>query len=254
MTLSIHIAFDALSGVDGSARFSFGHTTAIASVSGPITSRLAAEHPVHATIDIHVRPPSSVPRTTEKHTAIALKGIIERACILAQHPRSSIQVVVQALSPPPSSARHDSDVDLDLDADVRLAAEINAVTLALLNTGSVPLRGAVCAVAVAITDPQTQLQPQLVSDLSRDTTNTRTGHSGCFAFLFGYNIRTHTFVETDVPPSEMIWTNYRARPGNAFSLEALAQAEKVASRGAAAVWTKMKQSLSTSSSAGDGPS
>jgi len=36
-----HIAFDAFSGVDGSARFSFGPITALASVSGPIAARLA---------------------------------------------------------------------------------------------------------------------------------------------------------------------------------------------------------------------
>lgn len=244
--LPIHIAFDALSGVDGSARFSFGPTTALASISGPITPRLASEHPVRATIDIHVRPLSAVPHTSEKHTAITLKGILERTCLLAQHPRTSIQVVVQALSP--SSLGN----DLDLDTDVRLAAEINAASLALLNAGSVPMRGVVCAVAVA-QPSQSQSQPQLVTDLSRDKI-TRTAYSGCFAFLFGVDHTMQASVEdtaAPVPPSKMIWTNYRARPGNAFSVVALAQAEKVALEGAVAVWTKMKESLSASSFAGD---
>lgn len=247
MSLSTHITFDALAGVDGSARFSFGPVTALASVSGPIAARLASEHPVRATIDLHVRPLSSVPGTTEKHAGTALKGILERACILAQHPRTLIQVVVQALSPL-SSSRSVQRMDADTDVDVLVAAEINACSLALLNAGSIPMRGVVCAVAVS--QPTSASQPRLV------TGGGGSGHAeytGCFAFIFGVDrMSTEGAGAGDpIPPSKMIWTNYRASCGNTFSVTALAEAEKVASEGAAAVWTKMKESLRTSSFAGD---
>ena len=248
MSLPIHISFDALSGVDGSARFSFGLATAIASVSGPIAARLATEHPARAAIDLHVRPLSSVPGTTEKHAGVALKGILERACILAQHPRTLIQVVVQALSPLSSSR---SSQGADADVDVLLAAEINACSLALLNAGSIPMRGVVCAVAVA--QPTSSSQPRFVMGGGGSS---HAEYTGCFAFLFGVD---HTSTKGTgagalIPPSKMIWTNYRASPGNTFSVTALAEAEKVASEGAAAVWTRMKESLKASSFAGDGMS
>ncbi|KAI9570696.1 exosome component Rrp46 [Boletus coccyginus] len=248
MSLSTHITFDALAGVDGSARFSFGPITALASVSGPIAARLASEHPVRAAIDLHVRPLSSVPGTTEKHTGTALKGILERVCILAQHPRTLIQVVVQALSPL-SSSRSVQRIDADTDVDVLLAAEINACSLALLNAGSIPMRGVVCAVAVS--QPTSASQPRLV------TGGGGSGHAeytGCFAFIFGVDRKSTEGAGAGglIPPSKMIWTNYRASCGNTFSVTALAEAEKVASEGAAAVWREMKENLRTSSFAGDG--
>lgn len=237
-TLPIHIAFDALSGVDGSARFSFGTTTAIASVSGPIAARPATEHPIRATIDLHVRPLTGVPGTPEKHASTALKGILERACVLAQNPRTVVQVVVQALSPASSGA------------DVLLAAEINASSLALLNAGSVPMRGVVCAVAVAQFTPMNQ--PELVT-AAASSSRTNAECMGSFAFLFGVD-HAHTSAghSGPIPPSKMIWTNYRAGPGHAFSATALAEAEKVALEGAAVVWTKMKDNLRASSFAGEG--
>ncbi|KAG8219155.1 ribosomal protein S5 domain 2-type protein [Butyriboletus roseoflavus] len=256
MSLPIHIAFDALSGVDGSARFSFGPATALASVSGPIAARPATEHPVRATIDVHVRPLSSVPGTTEKHIGTTLKGILERTCILAQHPRTLIQVVVQALSPSSSrsagiwrtSLSH-TRADGDADGDVLLAAEINACSLALLNAGSIPMRGVVCAIAVA--QPTSAGPPRIVTE-GGGSSNAE--YTGCFAFLFGVDqtAMDDAGASGPVPPSKMIWTNYRASPGNAFSVTGLAEAEGVALEGATAVWMKMKESASASSFAGGG--
>ncbi|KAG1805807.1 uncharacterized protein BJ212DRAFT_1390549 [Suillus subaureus] len=92
---------EGLDGVDGSARFSFRPScSALASVSGPIAARLAAEHPARATVEVHVRPLSSVPGTAEKSRGMAIREIVERSCLLAQHPRTLIQVVVQALTNP----------------------------------------------------------------------------------------------------------------------------------------------------------
>ncbi|KIK97051.1 hypothetical protein PAXRUDRAFT_825339 [Paxillus rubicundulus Ve08.2h10] len=226
----IKISFDALSGVDGSARFSFGETcTALASVSGPIAARLTAEHPARATVEVHVRPLSSVPGTIEKYLGTAFKGIIERTCVLGQNPRTLIQVVVQALSRPTNAL---------------IAAEINACSLALVNAGSVPMRGVVCAVSVGLKRSGSRMD--LVLDPEDES---ESGGGGTFAFLFGVD---QLCAESDLPPSKMIWTNYRAGVGATFSATHLAQAEELASKGAAQVWIKIKQSLQESSFAGDG--
>ncbi|KAF9233801.1 ribosomal protein S5 domain 2-type protein [Melanogaster broomeanus] len=225
----IKISFDALSGVDGSARFSFGATcTALASVSGPIAARLAAEHPARATVEVHVRPLSLVPGTTEKYLGAAFKGIVERACVLNQHPRTLIQVVLQALSRPTNAL---------------IAAEINACSLALVNAGSVPMRGVACAVSVG--RRRSGSQTELVLD-PEDESELLGG--GCFAFLFGVD---ELPAESDIPPSKMIWTNYCAGVGASFSSAQLAQAEELASKGAAEVWIKMKESLQQSLLTGD---
>ncbi|KIJ63423.1 hypothetical protein HYDPIDRAFT_113431 [Hydnomerulius pinastri MD-312] len=224
----IKISFDALSGVDGSARFSFGETcTALASVSGPVAARLAAEHPARATVEVHVRPLSSVPGTAERYLGTAFKGIIERTCVLGQNPRTLVQVVVQALSR--------SNTAL-------IAAEINACSLALVNAGSIPMKGMACAVAVGRRRVGSGIE--LILD-PEDKTELDGG--GCFAFLFGVD---HASVQSDIPPSEMIWTNFRGGLGTSIPTSELTQAEELASKGAADVWIKMKESLGGSSSAG----
>ncbi|KAG2363113.1 hypothetical protein BDR07DRAFT_1194889, partial [Suillus spraguei] len=158
---------EGLDGVDGSARFSFYPScSALASVSGPITPRLAAEHPARATVEVHVRPLSSVPGTAEKSRGMAIREIVERSCLLAQHPRTLIQVVVQALTnPTPGYAL--------------LAAEINACTLALINAGSIAMRGVVCAVSVGRVKKGSVVSVEV--DIADDAV---LEGGGCFAFLF----------------------------------------------------------------------
>jgi exosome complex component RRP46 len=56
----IDIVFESLDRVDGSASFAFGPTKALASVSGPIQVRLAAELPSKATFEVLVRPLSGI--------------------------------------------------------------------------------------------------------------------------------------------------------------------------------------------------
>ncbi|KAL4075278.1 ribosomal protein S5 domain 2-type protein [Scleroderma yunnanense] len=224
----IHIAFDALAGVDGSARFSFGETcTALASVSGPVAARPASEHPARATVEVHVRPLSLVPGTTEKFLGAAFKGILERACILGQHPRTLIQVVVQALSRP---------------SHALVPAQINACSLALVNSGSIPMRGVVCAVAVGLRKTEGR-QTEFVLDPVEES---KLDGAGCLAFLFGIGPAS---VQGGLPPSEVLWTNFRTVNGSVLSLQAseLAQATTVARKGATEVWLGMKKSLAGSS-------
>lgn len=57
----LNVAFEKLDRVDGSGTFSFGDTRAIASVSGPIQVRLAAELPSKAAFEVTIRPLSGIP-------------------------------------------------------------------------------------------------------------------------------------------------------------------------------------------------
>ncbi|KAI6028132.1 exosome component Rrp46 [Pisolithus marmoratus] len=221
---SIKISFDSLAGVDGSARFAFGDAcSALASVSGPIAARPASEHPARGTVEVHVRPLSSVPGTTEKLLGSALKGIIESACLLSQHPRTLIQVVVQALSQP---------------SNTLVAAEINACSLALVNAGSIPMRGVVCAVVVGTRKDGNQTEFILDPE-----DGTRLDGTFCFALLFGI---TSGSFQGKVPPSEVVWMNSRVSNGTSISLDprTLKLATDLARKGATEVWIQMRNSLS----------
>lgn len=229
----ISISYDALAGVDGSARFTFGETcSALASVSGPIAARPASEHPARATVEVHVRPLSLVPGTTEKFLGAAFKGILERACILGQHPRTLIQLVVQALSHP---------------SHALIAAEINACSLALVNGGSIPMRGVVCAVAVGLSKKDSH-RIEFMLDPAEES---KLDGVGCFAFLFGTGPAS---VQGGLPPSELLWSNFRTSSGSIVSLDAseLAQATELARKGATEVWLCIKKNLGGSLSDDDG--
>ncbi|KAG1853481.1 exosome component Rrp46 [Suillus subalutaceus] len=202
---------EGLDGVDGSARFSFCPScSALASVSGPIAARLAAEHPARATVEVHVRPLSSVPGTAEKSRGMAIREIVERSCLLAQHPRTLIQVVVQALTnPTPGYAL--------------LAAEINACTLALINTGSIAMRGVVCAVSVRRVKKGSVVSVEV--DIADDA------------------VREGGPIKGSVPPCEDVWSTYSARPGSSFDQAELVRAKEVAREAAAEVWQCMKNNI-----------
>lgn len=228
----IKILFDSLAGVDGSARFSFGDTcTALASVSGPIAARPASEHPARATVEVHVRPLSSVPGTAEKLLGSAFKGIIESACLLGQHPRTLIQVVVQALSQPSSAL---------------VAAKINACSLALVNAGSIPMRGVVCAVVVGL-----RMDGNKTEFILDPEDETRLDGTFCFALLFGITSRS---FQGKIPPSEVVWMNSRTYNGTSISLDIhnFKLATELARTGATEVWLRMRESLGGFPSAVDG--
>ncbi|PCH35154.1 hypothetical protein WOLCODRAFT_59370, partial [Wolfiporia cocos MD-104 SS10] len=163
------IVYEGLDRVDGSARFGFGETKALTSVSGPIEVRAALEQPSQATLDVHVRPLASLPGTDAKALAATLKALLTPALFLAHHPRSLVQLVAQAICS--NGARAGSW------RSTLIAALINASCAALLNAASVPMRGVVCAVAVGRRGDTLLLDPaeEEFSDLLG---------SGCFAFLF----------------------------------------------------------------------
>ncbi|KAH6897934.1 exosome component Rrp46 [Coprinopsis sp. MPI-PUGE-AT-0042] len=210
------ISYDGLARVDGSARFGFGEqNVALASVSGPIEVRLAQEQPNQATFEVLVRPISNVPATQSKAQAAVIRAALTSSLILTKNPRTLVQLTVQNLVSPSTISETDGQV----------AAMINAATLALLNAGSIPMRGVVCAIAIGRTKDDTVL----VDPLSEEDASLMEG--GCFAFMFvGENEAT------------CVWTNWRSRKGG-FKLESLDSAKSIARVAAARIYMSIKDTL-----------
>ncbi|KAG5634397.1 hypothetical protein H0H81_002115 [Sphagnurus paluster] len=173
------ITFPSLARADGSASFAFSSSSSassgphtLASVSGPIEVRLAAEHPSRATLDVLVRPLANVPSTHAKSLGAQIRGVLAAVLVLEAAPRTGITVVLQAMAPTAEGAAGTHAMS---------AAMINAAMLALLNAGSVPMRGVVCAVPVGLVASKLSGEAELVVDPEEKT---RLLASGCFAFLF----------------------------------------------------------------------
>ncbi|KAJ3997271.1 hypothetical protein F5050DRAFT_1449278 [Lentinula boryana] len=223
MSLNVTLSFDSLSRVDASARFGFGLCPQyLTSVSGPIEVRLAAEQPSQATIEVHVRPLTNVPGTESKTVAVILKDVIQMEVIVEANPRTLIQLVVQALVPTPKVT------------DELVAAMINCCTLSLLNAGSVPMRGVICAVSVArvssVNGEESIYKIQPVEEHP-----SRIQATGCFAFLFSDSYSSNI---------SCVWTSWRSLyPGSLKAVEEeseLARARDAAQRPAREVWERMK--------------
>ena len=228
------ITFEALSRVDGSSRFSFGSTgpSALSSVSGPIEVRLAAENASQATSDVLVRPLSNVPATEAKALGAALKGLLAPSLVLWQNPRTMVQVVAQAMTVTVGAGPGLGDG--------LVAAIINASTLALLNAGSIPMQGVVCAVAVGrrrgdgvlIVDPDEKVEAVgKVLDVH-----------GCFAFMFSGK----EYAGERESRRKCVWTNWRTavKTGEVFDENVLRAARNLAGEAADRVYDAMFRSLS----------
>jgi len=210
---------------------STGEMEALASVSGPIEVRLATEQPSRATFEVNVRPLTSLPGTESKALAASLRGLLTPSIILSRNPRTLIQLVVQSLTPSPAE-RFSSSI---------VAACINAASLALLNAGSIPMTGVVCAAAVTCLHRTTEeATSALVLDPSEAECHTGAA-SGCFAYLF--TTETSESQEAPaIPGARLVWTNWRANDGT-FDEEDLARARALGLAGAETVWRAIKQSV-----------
>ncbi|KAF8161665.1 exosome component Rrp46 [Crassisporium funariophilum] len=219
-TRVIKISYDGLARVDGSARFGFDDTVALASISGPIEVRLAAELPSKAAFEVILRPLSNVPATEAKSLAASIRSCLQPSLILTKNPRTLVQLVIQSLNSPKSFVWQ---VDLT-------AAMINASTLALLNASSVPMRGVVSAVAVGRLP-----DGALVVDPDDEETKIMTG-GGCFAFLFADGVG---FENSN---SDCVWSSWKSRTREHDETE-LFRARELARIGARSVYLAMKQSV-----------
>ncbi|KAJ7626532.1 exosome component Rrp46 [Mycena polygramma] len=208
---ALKIELEGLARVDGSARFGFGNTVALASVSGPIEVRLAAENPSLSTFEVLLRPLSNVPATQSKSLAATIRAALLPSLILSQNPRTLIQLVIQTLSPIGSKS-----------SDGLVAAMINASTIALLNAGSIPMKGVVCAVAIGRIKSVLAVDPAEEEEASLDA-------SGCFSFAFGNGI----------DDARCVWTNWKS--SRSFNDAELAQCKLLAFTAARSVWLQIQK-------------
>jgi exosome complex component RRP46 len=192
-----------------------------------------------------VRPLSALPGTEAKSLAGTLRALLAPALILARHPRTLVQLVGQCLTPTaPSSPRIPPTL---------VAALINASTAALLNAGSVPMRGVVCAVAVgrlvstttttsasAFGAPASPAKSILVLDPSEAELASLEA-AGCFAFMFAAGLRGLADSAGPCVPCEAVWTDWHAK--SSFSEDELVWARALAQVGAVRVWRAMKESV-----------
>ncbi|KAL0571222.1 hypothetical protein V5O48_010729 [Marasmius crinis-equi] len=215
------LSFDTLSRVDGSARFGFGPSSqpqALASVSGPIEVRLLAEQASQATLEVTIRPISNVPATESKFLGGAVAGAIEPSLVLGANPRTLVQVVVQVLQSQGGGGGKAGK-------DTMVAAIVNATTLALLNAGSIPMRGVVCAVSVGLLDVDEGGEKTYI--VNPDTTTTELIGSGCFAFLFS------DFEPSSQNGATCVWSNWRRfGGGGGFDEEEILKTREIAREGA----------------------
>ncbi|KAL0566344.1 hypothetical protein V5O48_015671 [Marasmius crinis-equi] len=227
------LSFDTLSRVDGSARFGFGPSSqpqALASVSGPIEVRLLAEQASQATLEVTIRPISNVPATESKLLGGAVAGATEPSLVLGANPRTLVQVVVQMLQ----SLKGSDEGGGKAGKDGMVAAIVNATTLALLNAGSIPMRGVVCAVSVGLLDVDEGGEKTYI--VNPDTTTTELIGSGCFAFLFS------DFEPTSQNGATCVWSNWRRfGGGGGFDEEEILKTREIAREGAREVWRAVKK-------------
>lgn len=197
----------------------------MASVSGPIEVRLAVESSTKAAFEVSVRPLAAIPGTDAKALGATIKSLLTPSLLLTRHPRTLIQLVVQPLSPPlvgPPKAIPSLHPGI-------AAASINASSLALMNA-SVPMKGVVCAVAVARTSSE-----EFILNPTADQLVSSTG-SGCFAFIF-----TAAELSNDRLHVSEVWSNWQSSLG--FDVAEMFGARELAQQGAGHIWELMKESI-----------
>lgn len=224
-----------------------GQTRSLVSISGPIEARLASESPSQATLDIHIRPLTTVPGTDAKALAATLKSLLSPSLILSYHPRTLIQVVGQALCGNESGSGLGS-VGRGWNASL-VASLINATSAALISAGSIPMKGVVCAVAVGRLSSHISGASRLVLDPSETELGYLAG-GGCFAFLFStVLLEESSQADSNSPACLLIWTSYSSS-ASSFDESELFAAKALAEVGARQVWHTLKDSVPTLDSSG----
>ena len=197
-----------------------GDTAALASISGPIEVRLASELPSKAMFEVILRPLTNVPATDSKALAATIRTSLEPSLILSSNPRTLIQLVIQSLRHGHNSKWRDS----------LTAAMINASCLALLNSGSIHMRGVVTAVAVGrlpdgtlVVDPDEEEEESL-------------GGGGCFAFMFAGGLEKRN--------SDCVWSGWKSMSGT-YDENEFFRARELAKDTALDLYFAMKKSIDT---------
>ena len=178
-----------------------------------------------------------MPATDARALASSIRSALLHSLILTHHPRTLIQLVLQALSSPAYSQSYwiqhtqaQSKPSLaGIGTDHALAAAlVNASTLALLKAGSVPMRGTISAASVGLSSTG-----ELIVDPGEDQLVNLTA-SGCFAFLFVDQV------------AQCVWSSWKNVPtSNARGVTGIviSQAREVACTEARAIQDEMKRQI-----------
>ncbi|KAF0700694.1 Aste57867_8748 [Aphanomyces stellatus] len=136
-----------LNRADGSARFSHGTTSVLASVNGPAAAKIRRQEKVdEATLEVVFKAEKGAPTARDKEYEAILRQTFEPIVYLENYPRAVISITVQVVE----------------DDGSLLAVAINAVNLALLDAG-IPMRCLVGAITCSILeDGQLCLDPARV--------------------------------------------------------------------------------------------
>ncbi|WWD08046.1 hypothetical protein V865_006156 [Kwoniella europaea PYCC6329] len=205
---------------DGSGRFGFGSTSALASCSGPLEVRLNKELPTRATLEISHRPLEGVGATPSRALITTLESIYPSALRLSLYPRSLIQIIVQSLSsssaPTSSTRRYNESPEIYIDTEPETterniwpqpptqsalpvdkkekspntsysfslrAVSINSATLAILDAGSIAMTHLPMAISIALLSNNDGL---VVDPTTEEEYNSRARFG--FAWSFGKNV------------------------------------------------------------------
>ncbi|KAI8575226.1 hypothetical protein K450DRAFT_262841 [Umbelopsis ramanniana AG] len=156
-----------LNRADGSAKFSFGESTVVASVVGPAEVKIRDEKMDEATVELIVRPAVGFPTTKDKVLERALRQTVEPTILSGMMPRTLIQIVVQI-----------EQVDGNI-----LSTAVNAISLAMLDAG-LPMSSLVASVT-AVIDPQDNI---LLDPSSQELENATSVHTFAFDNTSSYNL------------------------------------------------------------------
>ncbi|EKC97434.1 hypothetical protein A1Q2_08357 [Trichosporon asahii var. asahii CBS 8904] len=227
----LQVRLGELSRADGSGRFSFGPSAALASFTGPTEIRLREEQLSQATLELVHRPLEGVAGVQSRALEDSLSAVFEPLLNLRAFPRSLCQIVVQGLAPAPAAypssspfgapsqrngwprdSNADADEDEDMDGETKeeegasplagysfsaRAAALNAASLATLHAGSVGLRAFPIAVSLALnTDGDLLVDPTLDEE---------TGAQARFGFGWAFGAGISSKKDDADEEAELVW-------------------------------------------------
>ncbi|KAK4702360.1 exosome complex component RRP46, partial [Phenoliferia sp. Uapishka_3] len=260
---SLALSQSVLSRQDGSAKFSFGNLSVLASVTGPAEVRIRNELVDRAAFEINVLPlrgavgtqtsfvsvrheptePTSTTGPPSKSQETLLLSLLTPIILLSLHPRSLIQLTIQTLTSPTTAFSKQFSTDLsstDLAASTsssaprgtgtgasEKAAMINAAMLALVDA-AVECRGLVLAAAVAFVESEGE-EVMVLDPTPREEDEASSTH--LFAFSFGVGVGG---VEGDCVGVDSV---------GSFSPESLFEAQDLAAEASRGIMAFVRRSI-----------
>ncbi|KAI5452142.1 hypothetical protein NCC49_001080 [Naganishia albida] len=158
---TVEIQIGPLPNADGSGAFSFGTEAAIASFAGPLeppTARMDVF--TEAVLAVNHRPLEGSAATSSKSLAAGLHTLYHSLLDLRTHPRTRTTLTVQSLNSaqPPSQPLYVSS----------RAVALNSSTLAILNAGSIGMKGVPVAVGIAAVPTDGKGKQRAYDDVEED--------------------------------------------------------------------------------------